>query len=229
MRFGNKKTLLEFIIDRSLAFGLNPIVCTSHDESDDVINEISKDCGVPCFRGSLDNKIKRWYDCASKYNMTEFHTIDADDPFFDGYRMTESLQILRHQRLDYLKPSVYSDSGGATEGYSINTQFLERIALENQDEDKDTEMAVFYFDKDQTAISGVMKNPEYCIQIEKQFPRLTLDYYEDYIMLNSIFYILNSPVKRNEIEEYLSKNKDIVNINMHLNASWKKRQLSKKV
>lgn len=229
MKFGEKDTLLEFIIDRSLSFGLSPIVCTSADESDNIIEEIAIKSKTPCYRGSLHNKISRWYQCARKYKMSEFHTIDADDPFFDGERMLQSLEKLRQENLDYLKPSKYSDSGGATEGYSIKTDFLENIVLQNPADDVDTEMAVFYFDKVKDSISGTMHNPDYTINIDLQIPRLTLDYHEDYIMLNTLCYILDSTLDRKNVEGYLMKNVDIARINLHLNAIWKERQMAKKV
>jgi spore coat polysaccharide biosynthesis protein SpsF len=228
MKFGGKDTLLEFIIERSLSFGLSPIVCTSVHESDNVIEKIAVKCQIPCYRGSLDNKIKRWFQCARHYKMSSFHTIDADDPYFDGERMLQSLALLKRENLDYLKPSKYSDSGGATEGYSIKTDFLENIVLQNSDDDRDTEMAVFYFDKVKDAISSIMQNPDYCINIDTKIPRLTLDYHEDYIMLNTLFYVLKSTLERKNVEEYLLNNNDIARINLHLNAVWKERQMAKK-
>ena len=59
-------------------------MCTSTDSSDDLIEKLAKKEGVKCFRGSLVNKLKRWADCANHFKINAFHTIDADDPFFDG-------------------------------------------------------------------------------------------------------------------------------------------------
>ena len=78
-----KDNILTTVIFRCINYSIEPIVCTSIDPSDDIIEEISKKLKVKCFRGALENKLKRWSDCAEHFNIKEFHTIDADDPFFD--------------------------------------------------------------------------------------------------------------------------------------------------
>ena len=118
LRFGSYNTLIEFIIQRCRDYGIEAIICTSLDSSDDIIEEICSKSNVKIFRGSLENKIKRWSECANFFEIENFHTIDADDPFFDGQRMKESMQLLIKGNYDYVKPSFYSDNGGATEGYS---------------------------------------------------------------------------------------------------------------
>ena len=82
--FGERCNVLEHIIRRAKHYNLDPIICTSTDPSDDLIEELALREGVKCFRGSLINKLKRWADCAVHFNLKAFHTVDADDPFFDG-------------------------------------------------------------------------------------------------------------------------------------------------
>ena len=146
-KFGSFDTLIEYIVDRSLYFNIDPIICTSSDKSDDIIEKIAKKNKVKIFRGSLDNKISRWSDCADYFNIDCFHSIDADDPFFDGDRMKTSMKLLMIEKYDYIKPSYYSDNGGASEGYSISSSFLKKVSKKFNDDKLDTEMAIFYFDK----------------------------------------------------------------------------------
>ena len=93
------ETVISHVVKRAIAYGIEPIICTSTDKSDDILEEISKELGVKCFRGSLVNKLKRWLDCAEHFNVNSFHTIDADDPFFDGSEMIASLDLLKVKRL----------------------------------------------------------------------------------------------------------------------------------
>ena len=86
--------VIEHIIFRAKHYDLDPIICTSIDSSDDVLEEIANKNSVKIFRGSLINKIKRWYDCCNYYNIERFHTIDADDPFFDGELMKNRMTRL---------------------------------------------------------------------------------------------------------------------------------------
>ncbi len=227
LRFYNSPSIIEYIIKRSRAFGIEPIICTSVDDSDDIIEKISIQNNVKFYRGSLNNKISRWYHCAKKFNIDCFHNIDADDPFFDGKRMIKSLKFLKKSNFDYIKPSYYSDNGGASEGYSIKTSFLKKVYEKYQEDDIDTEMISFYFEKIKNFQFSIIEDPKYAIKIKNRIPRLTLDYFEDYIFLNYLAFATKGSIKRNDIESFLNKNKSMAEINIKLNEVWKKNQLSK--
>ncbi len=85
--FGDGMNVLQHIIRRAKHFNIDPIVCTSTDSSDDAVERIAQLENAKCFRGSLANKLKRWADCADHFGLVAFHTVDADDPFFDGDEM----------------------------------------------------------------------------------------------------------------------------------------------
>ena len=62
-------------------------------------------------------------------------------------------------------------------------------------------------------------------------PRLTLDYWEDYITLNAIKLLTEKDkyhIGREEIEKFYLQTK-LFKVNHHMNELWKKRQLSKKI
>ena len=150
------------------------------------------------------------------------------ETFFDGHRMKDSLKLLQNKKLDYVKPSNYSNSGGATEGYSISTDFIEKVYNSYNDDSLDTEMAVYYFQKFNSNFL-TMVDPKYSITINNKIPRLTLDYFEDYIFLNHISFVVKDNRNRMEIEKFLNKNVNFSDLNIHLNELWKKNQLSKKI
>ena len=227
-RFNIHETLIEHIIIRTKSYKILPIICTSTSKSDDVLEEIAVKNGIKIFRGSLANKISRWYHCAKHFDLKSFHNIDADDPFFDGERMKKSMRILENKNLDYVKPSNYSNNGGATEGYSISTEFIENVYKKYKDHNLDTEMAIYYFEKF-NAICEIMDDPTYKIKVKNKIPRLTLDYFEDYIFLNHLSFVVNDNNVRKNVENFLIKNINFSDINIHLNELWKKKQLSKKI
>src|SRR5689334_4789954 len=106
--------LLEHIIRRARIYEIDPIVCTSVDVSDDVIESIADHESVNCFRGALENKLKRWCDCARYFGISAFHTVDADDPFFDGQEMMRSMEYLKTNHLDVVTPTMTSSAGGGS-------------------------------------------------------------------------------------------------------------------
>ena len=73
MPFG-EVNVLEHVIQRAIHFNLDPIVCTTTDNSDNIIQEIAKNENVKCFRGSVENKLKRWLDCCDYFKINKFHS-----------------------------------------------------------------------------------------------------------------------------------------------------------
>lgn len=224
MPFGNFSTLLEHIIARCKNFGIEPIISTSYDKSDDIIEQIAKDNDIRYTRGDLVNKISRWVKTATEHKISFFHTVDADDPFFDGNRMKKSLELLLSKNADIISPSKTSASGVGSEGYSIKTKLLESSKFIN-DPNLDTEMINDFIYCDNIK-SFSFENDKLWLNTANK-PRLTLDYYEDYVMMNSIAKILGNFVKSSELLSFFKKNPDWYLINHFRNIEWKKNQNSK--
>lgn len=219
-----ESTVLNHIIRRTVSYDINPIVCTSTSKEDDIIEEIANKEGVKCYRGSLDNKLQRWLDCAIHYDVDMFHTIDADDPFFDGNEMKNSIKMLQEENLDMVCPTVSSSAGGASVGYSLTTNIVKR-ACKDLDKDTDTEMMWYYMEKILDLKTKIL--PETKKNISKM--RLTLDYEEDYWMLESARRMLGNLTSRDKVDQLFLSNPDMYKINWFRNEEWKAGQLSKKV
>lgn len=218
------ETVISHVVKRAISYGIEPIICTSTDKSDDILEEISKELGVKCFRGSLVNKLKRWLDCAEHFEVNSFHTIDADDPLFDGHEMIASLDLLSSKDCDVVCPTESSSAGGASVGYSLTTAIIKK-ALENLDPDTDTEMMWFYLEKVHGIRMAIL--PESRRQISGI--RLTLDYEEDYWLLASIARILGNSASRDAVNQLFLNNPDLAKVNFFRNEEWKEAQLSKKI
>jgi len=219
-----ESTVLNHIIRRAVSYGIEPIVCTSTSKEDDIIEQIANKEGVKCYRGSLDNKLQRWLDCAMHFNIDVFHTIDADDPFFDGNEMKSSMRMLKEEKLDMVEPTKSSSAGGASVGYSLTTDIVKR-ACKDLDKDTDTEMMWYYIEKLSDLKTKIL--PETRKNITKM--RLTLDYEEDYWLLASVCRLLGNLTSRDEVDKLFLSNPDMYKINWFKNEEWKAGQLSKKI
>ncbi|MDB3990727.1 hypothetical protein N9425_02605 [Gammaproteobacteria bacterium] len=220
LKFGDE-IVLEHVIKRTIHYGIDPIVCTTVEKSDNSIEELCNALDVKCFRGSIENKLHRWLMCSKEYGLQNFHTIDADDPFFCGDEMKRSMNLLG-EKYNFIKPSKSSADGGAMVGYSITVDLLKNLMKEIP-LDTDTEMMWGFFEKfDQTE--------EYTLTDPEQFNikgRLTLDYWEDYIFLSILKLSLSSYPDRKDIYKFLCENPEIQNINIHRNDDWRMRQKNK--
>lgn len=220
--FGNGN-VLEHIIRRAKHYNLDAIICTSVDKSDDTIRLIAEKEDVKCFRGSMLNKLRRWCDCCDHFNIEKFHTVDADDPFFDGELIKKSF-ILLNKGYDMVCPTESSSAGAATVGYSMTKDIIYKVC-ELTGENEDTEMMWYYVNK----VEGLRK-----IILPEQEPnqikvRLTLDYEEDYWLLQTVRRIVGNLASRKDVDNLFLRNPDLYKINWFRNEEWKKGQLAKKV
>jgi spore coat polysaccharide biosynthesis protein SpsF len=216
--FGDSNTLIH-VVKRSINFGINPIVCTSTDGSDDEIEELCQQNKILYFRGSLENKLNRWLECATKFQLVDFHTIDVDDPFFDPLQVKESIDVLREKNLDIVSPTEISSNGSASVGYSIKNHCL----IENQKIINGI-MQIEMID----SVFNQFNNLKHEILVS-QFPdfsnvRLTLDYIEDYYLLVFVLNELGPFCNREEIGELFRKNPDLYKFNWFRNLEWSANQ-----
>lgn len=214
--------VLTHVIRRARMYDIEPIVCTSVDRTDDVIEQVAATEGARCFRGSLINKLKRWADCAVSFKLDRFHTVDADDPFFDGEEMQRSMSLLIAERLDVVHPTVSSSAGGASVGYSLTTDIVRRASAGLPDE-ADTEMMWHHLDKLKGLRSAVLPEP----RAGAPRIRLTLDYQEDYWLLESVRRMVGNFAPRSEIDGLFVRNPDLYKINWFRNDEWKAAQAAK--
>jgi Spore coat polysaccharide biosynthesis protein F, CMP-KDO synthetase homolog len=215
--FGNGN-VIEHVIRRAKYFKINPIVCTTNEIEDDRIVEIAKNEDVRYFRGSVKDKLLRWRDCCRKYNLDKFVSIDADDPFFDGNLSNSSYKELSNS-FDIIKHPRQQPNNGYYEGcvgYSLRTKIIEKACeIKNTD---DTEM-MWHFIEDVVGVRiGFLK----VVDDNISFPiRLTLDYQEDYWIMQFILRLLGPFANRKEIIDLFIKNPDLYKINWFRTEEYK--------
>ena len=219
-----ESTVLSHVIRRAVSYNIEPIVCTSISKEDDIIEEISNKEGVKCYRGSLNNKLQRWLDCAMHFNIDAFHTIDVDDPFFDGDEMKSSMKMLKREGFDMVCPTKSSSYGGASVGYSLTTDVVKK-ACKGLDKDTNTEMMWYYIEKIPDLKTIIL--PETRKWISNM--RLTVDYEEDYWLLESVRRMVGNLASRGKVEQLFLSNPDLHKINWFRNDEWKVDQISKKI
>ena len=223
-------SVLGHCITRAINADMRPIVCTSTDLSDDLIVEEATRLGVEYFRGDLLNKLKRWSSCMEEYQLEKVHIIDGDDPFFDTNEIVQRFKDFEHLQLQLMRTSNRSDSGFASLGMSITSQFAKSLA-------KRTEFLASQ-DLDVIPWSLLLKASDKWSSASDNFllpdngivTRLTLDYEEDYQLLKLLAEKFGPTINRLEIENFLRINPLIHAINSHRTEEFlsnKRVQLSR--
>ena len=160
----------------------------------------------------------RWRDACREYNIARFVSIDADDPFFDGILSHQSIETLGNC-FDIVKHPPQQPNKGYYEGcvgYSIRLDVIEKACeIKNTDE---TEMMWNFIEK----VSGVRVGHLQVSDDDVSCPiRLTLDYQEDYLLMNKIIRLLDPFSDRKEIIQLFVQNPDMYKINWFRNDEYK--------
>jgi len=216
-------SVLEHIIRRVKHYDLDPIVCTTTEDSDDAIVDLAKKCNVKFYRGPIANKLLRWSQCCEHFSLDSFHSVDADDPFFCGDEVKRSHELLQ-TGFDMVAPSPSSSGGGATVGYSLTADIVKQASLGMSD-DLDTEMMWSYIEKVSDIKKTILTDPHENIIRD----RMTLDYHEDYIVLEAIRLLIGNMGTREDLYSLLKNNPDLPRINTFRSEEWSKNQKKKEL
>jgi spore coat polysaccharide biosynthesis protein SpsF len=77
------------------------IVATSTDPSDDVLEEFCRRVGVPCFRGSLNDVLDRFYQAALPYAPEHVVRLTGDCPLIDPELVDRTIEFHLEGGYDY--------------------------------------------------------------------------------------------------------------------------------
>lgn len=214
----NGKTTIEYLIEnlKKSQFSSNIILCTTERRSDDLLEEIALKHKIKIFRGSSEDKIKRWYDCCLKYNIEFFVNVDGDDLFFD-YNLGDKI-LNEYSMYDFV-----DGHGFYIDIYGISKKGITTI-YESKTTDE-TEYIRTFFLKEKNIKKCKLKN------IDKKYTktdiRMTLDYEDDLLFFKNV--INNVQVLEfDNILNYLKDNPEVKKINYYLEKEWSDNQLKYK-
>jgi spore coat polysaccharide biosynthesis protein SpsF (cytidylyltransferase family) len=208
-------SVIEHVGKRAMHFGFDPVICTTEEESDNAIYDLAVKNKWKVFRGSTKDKIRRLRDACDAFNISEFITIDADDPFFDPEVDQQIITTLR-KGFDFVVPPDDYYCGSA--GYAVKKSVLDRAI--NEADTSDSEMMWKIIEK----IKGI-KIFNYPRPNDRMtLIRLTLDYEEDYHILLAVVRILGPYALSKDIEKLFANNPNLYQINWFRQNMWKNNQ-----
>jgi len=107
-------------------------------------------------------------------------------------------------------------------GYSLSRDIIED-ACEGLADDTDTEMMWTYIDRLKKLNKASLDDPIVAIITQ----RMTLDYHEDYILLESVRLMLKHQPSRTDIYKLFQDNPNLSDINSFRNEEWAVNQKNK--
>lgn len=82
------------------------IVATSTAQGDDAIEDFCQKRSTPCFRGSEDDVLLRYYEAAQKFKADPVLRVTADCPLIDAHVLDDMLQAFAASDVDYLSNTL---------------------------------------------------------------------------------------------------------------------------
>lgn len=220
------KPVIEMIMRRAkLVKNVNMVVvCTTERDIDDKIVEIAQNVGVNYFRGSLEDKLDRWYGAIKQFNIDTFATFDGDDLLCAPELIDLGIEQIENEGLDFLEAPDDLAVGAFT--YCIRASALKKVCeIKNT---QDTEMMWTYFKDTGLFKTGKLKvNDKIYLNPDA---RLTLDYQEDFDFFETIFKYFNNTennVPLKEVMQYLNTHPEVIAINVKKQKEWKQNQINK--
>ena len=210
------KTLLELYINRVKQSRLidKIVIATTTRSGDDAIKEIASKLGIECFRGSENDLLDRYYQCAKKYHADVVVRFTPDDPFVDYQVVDKAVQIFKDNQVDFVTNHFHPTypEGLDIEIYSIDA--LEKSWKEAKLlSEREHVFPYIQNHQDQFKIINFEQDEDY------SHLRWTIDYECDYEMTKAIYDYLyeKKPLfLQKDILELLENLPEISEINAHI-------------
>lgn len=189
------------------------IIATSTHKEDDKIEELSKKIGVICFRGSYDDVLKRYYDCAKKYGGDLIVRLAADNPLIDPTIVDEVIRVCKETKCDYASNMIHQTF---PLGYLVEVMTFSTLKkLHENQHDKLSREHVTHFIRHNPQLFNI-KEIYAPPDLHRSHWRLTVDYEEDFNLISEIFshlYVQNSFIKYRSVVEFLEGHSHLLKIN----------------
>jgi spore coat polysaccharide biosynthesis protein SpsF (cytidylyltransferase family) len=210
------KTLLELYLNRVKPSKLidQIVVATTDRKEDNVIEEITEQLGFECFRGSENDLLDRYYQCACKYNAKIIVRITPDDPFVDHQIVDHGISIFLENEVDFVTNHL---TPTFPEGLDVEIYSLETLRkLWHQAELLSEREHVYPY---------IQNHPEefriinFTQEQDSSHLRWTIDYECDYEMTKVIYdhlYDQKHVFLQEDILQLLQKHPEIAEINTHI-------------
>ena len=180
------KPLIIHLLERisHTQFADNIVLATSSDPSDDLLASIVQQNGFNIYRGSLNNVLKRFFDCATLYEAENIVRITGDCPLMDPQLIDEIIENFDSHQVDYLA-NMLSNSLSVPDGFDVEIFTIDalRKAYRNASLDSDLEHVTPWIKKQDSGFrcKHFIHNPF------RPFYRLTVDDQKDFEVVNEIF------------------------------------------
>ena len=200
---------------RESRFADNVIVATTDLPKDDIVAEFCKKNEISFFRGDEEDVLKRYYETARQFGSEIIVRVTADCPLIDPGVVDMCVEKFNnHKGVDYLSNTLARTFPRGLDAEVFHFKALEK-AHKNAFERYEREHVTPYIWENKRGEFIIGENLEAEGGYKRDY-RLTVDYQEDFYLINAIYAALyngRSIVNSEEAIRFLDSNPQIAAIN----------------
>lgn len=212
----NEKTMLQHHVDRLQSCGLNVVIATTTNPTDDPLIEFAHEFGIKSYRGDENNVLSRFVGAAEAFDLDTVVRVTSDCPLIDGAIIRDALT--KFTALD--NPWLYlSNTQSRTFPRGFDFEIFSTKALHSANRNAKTVAErehvtpYFYAGIDPRIIVAQIQRDD-----DASSFRVTLDTPEDFDLISRLITEHRAAeLDSDEIIEVLRENPDLLKINSHVN------------
>ncbi|MDE6297839.1 MAG: aminotransferase [Muribaculaceae bacterium] len=190
--FDGEKRIIDIIIEKIKRDCPDKriVLATTDNPADNVLEEIAKEHGIDCFRGSEEDVLKRFIGAADKFGIKRIIRVCSDNPFLDTSSFQAMFDRQSESGADYVcfafpdgRPTIKSHLGLFAE--LATTEALRRAAALTDEKLYREHVTIFLYTHPDIFTIDRIPLPDFLA--DRTDLRLTLDTPSDFELLNELF------------------------------------------
>jgi len=211
IQIDNKNPLLYFVLEQ-LKFSKfldKIVVATTNLNEDNAIVKFLENQNVEFFRGSSDDVLDRYYQCAKEFSFSTIVRVTSDNPLIDPTIVDKIITKFQSDKFDYVSNTINRTYPYGTEVEVFSFKTIEEI-WKNSEKPSEREHVTPYI------FNNIEKFQTYNVENTENLSHLrwTVDRETDLQLVKSIISkITKRPILMNDILELIKKDKKLIEIN----------------
>lgn len=190
--FHDGRRIIDILLERirQSCPGKKIILATTVNPADDVLEQVAREHGVDCFRGSEDDVLGRFIGAARKYGLKRLIRVCSDNPFLNTESFNTLFEASDREPADYVafgfpdgRPTIKSHLGLFAELTTLEA--LERVAASTQEKLYREHVTIYEYTHPLEFTVRLLPLPDFLR--ERLDLRLTLDTPADFKLLSELY------------------------------------------
>jgi len=185
------------------------VIATTNNQIDDILIEYAKKKLIPIFRGSEEDVLDRYYNCAKKFNFSSIVRITSDNPLVDPEIIDNAIEKFKSGDFDFISTE---HPPTLPQGYAVEVFSFEALKNSWKNAKKKSE---------REHVSPYMYNNPQLFKLHNiEFKndlnhiRCTLDRKNDFVFLEKIILEQKEqPILLKDVLDFVKKNPKLIEIN----------------